>query len=216
MRLMRRKLSAIIVLILALTLFTALFFLSSDPIELNSPKAKEIRSTIENAFDLISLSHLNLDCSQYREVFIDTGDYKIIDKKQYVFIEQELGAGFAKDAGYLTAMRAKCEWYTRIMPIYKTYLAKAKSENRELTLEEWQELEELSLGYGIPAPIEDEYYSPDYKVNSSVEMQSIYMNWRGSRAIVRFDDHAAVQEAILIKVDGRWFISSIIPINIHY
>ncbi len=38
----------------------------------------------------------------------------------------------------------------------------------------------------------------------------------GDRAIVRYDDGAALQEAILVKINGRWFIASIVPIWVHF
>lgn len=37
-----------------------------------------------------------------------------------------------------------------------------------------------------------------------------------NKALVRYDDGAALQEAILVKVDGKWFIASIKPIWIHF
>ena len=38
----------------------------------------------------------------------------------------------------------------------------------------------------------------------------------GDRATVRYDDGAALQEAILLKIKGQWYIAGITPVWAHF
>lgn len=38
----------------------------------------------------------------------------------------------------------------------------------------------------------------------------------GDRAIVRYDDGAALLEATLVRVGGRWLIAKIEPLDVHF
>jgi hypothetical protein len=42
------------------------------------------------------------------------------------------------------------------------------------------------------------------------------INIKGDRAVVRYDDGAALLEAILVRENGRWLIGNIKPIEIHF
>ena len=86
-------------------------------------------------------------------------------------------------------------------------MEKARSENRQLSSTELQELIKANHGQlpSLGSPVTGK---------TILTFESIEIN--RDRAIVRYDDGAALQEAILVKINGRWLIASIIPIWIHF
>lgn len=98
---------------------------------------------------------------------------------------------------------------------------KARAENREVTRAEWQEIIQANGGTVPPASNRDPnggtvppevYNDPNAKQVFTFEKIEI----DGDRATVYYDDMLAYQKATLVKIDGKWFISNIEPIVIHF
>lgn len=189
---------------------TFLFF-QSGPVEANSipdtPDNMEIMAVIERAYELMTYAQQTFDVSEFPSVFIDTQDYKLTDEQKNT-ISGILGVETAEvgEIGYLTAMQMQYISMGQGSELLKSALEKADSENRELTAEEFQEIVQANHGQ-LPAS----GFALDTETKFVFESIIIDEN----RAIVRYDDGAALQEAILVKME-RWLIASIIPIWIHF
>jgi hypothetical protein len=149
-----------------------------------------------------------LDVKQFAEVLKDTPDYELTAETQN-YVSVILGSEAAQSAGYLTAMQAKWTHLQQGDRLAKGVIEQAKAENREVTAEEWQALAEQNHGK-LPPTFSDP--DPNYKVQ--LQYESIEIN--EDRAVVRFDDGIAYQEAILRYMEGRWYITNIIPISVHF
>ena len=59
-------------------------------------------------------------------------------------------------------------------------------------------------------------YLPDSSLPGRFPLTYISIKIDNDKAYVRYDDGPALQEAILVRVNGIWFIAGIIPIQIHF
>ena len=173
----------------------------------DTPDAKQIMAVMDRAYQLIGHASQTFDASEFPSVFIDTEDYKFTDKQKEL-LSEVLGASIAevKSTGYLTAMQAQYISRGQGADLLRAALDKAKSENRKLTAEEFQEIAKANHGQ-LP--------SLGNVVTTKTELTFESIEISGNKAVVRYDDGAALQEAILVK-EARWFIASIVPIWIHY
>ena len=73
---------------------------------------------------------------------------------------------------------------------------------------EWQEIIQANGGT-VPPEVYD-----DPNAKQVFTFEKIEIN--GDRATVYYDDMLAYQKATLVKINGKWFISNIEPINIHF
>jgi len=172
----------------------------------DTPQNREIMEVMERAYELINSASQSFDTSLFSSVFIDTPDYKLTDEQRDA-ISSVLGEEAAQNGGYLTAMKAQYIARKKEAGLLKDVLDKARAENREMTAEELQEVVIKNNGR-VPAIIASN------ETKAKLIYESIEIS--GERAVVRYDDGAALQEAILVRVDGQWFIAGITPINIHF
>jgi hypothetical protein len=172
----------------------------------NTPDAKQIMALMDKAYQILGHASQAFDVSEFPAVFIDTEDYKLTDQQREA-VANVLGETVADNAGYLTAMQAQYISRGQGAKSLQAALDKAKAENRELTADEFQEIVTANHGQvpSLGSPI---------TAKTVLTYESIQIN--GDKAIVRYDDGAASQEAILVKVNGRWLIASITPIWIHF
>ncbi len=168
-----------------------------------------IRATLTRYYVLLRETPVQtLDVQQFAQVLADTADFPLkIEVERH--ITAILGAERAKDAGYLTAMQAKWTHMQQGDRLARAAIAQAKAENREVSPEEWQALAAQNHGMLPPTFSEPD---PSYKVALTYESVKI----EADRAIVRLDDGIAYQEAILRKINGRWYIVNITPLNVHF
>lgn len=168
-----------------------------------------IRATLIRYYGLLRETPVQtLDVQQFAEVLADTADLPLkVEAERH--IAAILGAERAKDAGYLTAMQAKWTHMQQGDRLARAAIEQAKAENREVSPEEWQALAAQNHGMLPPTFSEPD---PSYKVALTYESVEI----EADRAIVRLDDGIAYQESILRKIDGRWYIVNITPLNVHF
>ena len=174
----------------------------------DTPDAKQIMAVMNKAYQVLGRASQASDISELPDVFIDTEDYKLTDQQQEI-VAASLGLGIAEveNAGYLTAMQAKYISRAQGAKLLQAALEIARTENRNLTSTEIQEIIRSNNGQWPSG-------SPITTNKTILTFESIEVN--GDKAIVRYDDGAALQEAILVKKAGRWFIASIVPIWVHY
>jgi len=174
----------------------------------NTSDAKQIVAVMNRAYQVLGTTSQSFDVSEFPNVFVDTEDYQLTDEQRKMVAEAlGLSAGEVKNAGYLTAMEAKYISRGRGAKLLQEALEKARAENRELSATEFQEIVTANHGHWPSS-------SAITTNKTALTFESIGIN--GNKAIVRYDDGAALQEAILVKREGRWLIASIVPIWVHF
>lgn len=172
----------------------------------DTPEAKQVMTVLERAYQIIGIASQTFDVSEFSSVFVDAPDYKLTTQ-QAEAVAGVLGKAAAKNTGYLTAMQAQYISLGQGASLLKAALAQAKAENRELTAQEFQEIIRANHGQ-IP--------SMGSPVTAKTVLTYESMEINGGQAVVRYDDGAATQEATLVKVNGRWLISGITPLWVHF
>ena len=173
----------------------------------NTPENKQIMAVINRAYQLMTHASHTYDVSEFPSVFIDTHDYKLSEQQENALVAiLGINSDDAENAGYLTAMQAQYISMGKGAILLREAIEKAKLENRKLTAEEFQEIVKSNHGQ-LP--------SSGISIASSTNITFVSIEINGDKAIVRYDDGAALQEAILVKVH-RWLIASIVPIRIHF
>lgn len=179
----------------------------ADPGIPNTPESHQIRATLTRAYELMGIAARTFDVSAFPTVFVDTPDYRLSDQQRET-IRQVLGSEAAEKGGYLTAMQAYYISWGKGAAALEIALEKARAENRSLTADEMQEIIKANGGQ-VPTLARQDPVSV-----TQLEFRSIKIE--GDRAVVQYDDGAALQEAVLVKIGGQWFIASIKPIWVHY
>lgn len=179
----------------------------------DTPEAREIMATMERAYDILAVPFDTLEVSKLSEVFIDdpifleslTSEQR---KEAQARISTILGAKTAENFGYLTAMKAKRLHQQHGATLLKAAVSKAKTSDGMLAEEEMVDLTKQNYG---KTP-----YLPDSSLPGRFPLTYISIKIDNDKAYVRYDDGPALQEAILVRVNGIWFIAGIIPIQIHF
>jgi len=173
----------------------------------DTPEARQIQATMNRAYELMATAARTFDESEFPAVFVDTPDYELSDRQREA-IGQVLGSRALENAGYLTAMQAYYIAWGEGAAHLERVLEKAEIEQRQITADEMQEIVEANGGR-VPTLARQDPIS-----EVKLEFESIEIT--GDRAIVRYDDGAALQEAVLVKIKGQWFITGIKPIWVHF
>lgn len=174
----------------------------------DTPDTRQIVAVMNRSYELMAHASQTFDVSEFPSVFIDTKDYKLTDQQRDAIVSiLGLEAVEPGNTGYLTAMQAQYISMGQGAKLLEKALDRAKLENRNLTSEEFQEI--LKANHG-QAPVLGN------TINSKTELTFISIDINGDKAIVRYDDGAALQEAILVKEKEHWLIASIIPVWIHF
>ncbi|RPI35233.1 MAG: hypothetical protein EHM70_00345 [Chloroflexota bacterium] len=208
---MNKKLSFASIIAVLLVISIILVIRKFETVDLTSEVAGEIYAALEQGQTALAVGALNWDCGQYSDIFVDTTDHRLTaDTKAY--IDQVLGSGASTHAGYYTAMYATCIHGSRIIPLYEALISQARAENRDLTGEEWDELKKANFGEIPPAPPPEGATVPEIVL----DIQSIRVTLGGKKAVVLFDDGSALLKAILVRIDGRWWIASVVAQKVHF
>jgi len=166
----------------------------------DTPDTQAIIATLEHAHYLRAVAARTFDVSTFPEVFINTSDFKPNDS-QRALIENVFDTETAKSAGYLTYMQAYyLAWKEGASLIQSVEVQDLSPQERDELLRTNQDK--------IVAPARQD---PIGEIKLTYE--SITVN--GDKAVVRYDSPSAYREAILVKVDGKWFVANITIIKVH-
>lgn len=208
---LNKKLAAILVVFCLVILGSIVYFgrtrfQASKNIP-NAEDSRKIQEVIHHSYNVFREALRNGgDVSEFHTVFTNTSDYSYENGDVRAFVSLVLGVEEAAKGGYLTVMQAKYEAYGCAIRLLKETEKLAKKATRDVTSEEIKLIQ--GKCYGVLPP------SLSVDAPPKVEFQNIEIV--GDRAIVRYDDSAALLEATLVRVNGRWLIANIIPIEIHY
>jgi hypothetical protein len=171
--------------------------------------AQEIQNTIHQAYSAFRTALRNGgDVSKFENVFTNTSDYAYESKEVRSFVEQVMGPKAAQTGGYLTAMQAKYIAYGCAVRLLKDIEPIAGKENRKVSQEEIIRIKNNCYGV-IPPSISE---GPGQ--GTEIKFERIVV--RGNLAIVRYDDGAALSEAILVRQAGHWRIANIKALDVHF
>ncbi|MFN8490139.1 MAG: hypothetical protein U0350_21305 [Caldilineaceae bacterium] len=173
----------------------------------DSMDAHEITATLTRAYELLDTPADMLDVAQLSEVFIDHSDYANelkTDKltKLKIQIGNVLGLTSVQSFGYLTAMKSKRIHQQQEIKLLKTALEKVKPKGRELTQEEWKDLAKQNGGEYPSLPHYELANNKRHLIYSSIQIN-------GDKARVVYDEGIVDRTAILVWVNGRWFVAGI-------
>ncbi len=212
---MRKKIRIQVPVLMAVVCFgVALFLLltysaraTATP---DTPDTREIMAVMQQAYTLMRATPVRtLDIKEFAHVFTDTSDFKFSPGWK-TYLGDMLDPTATQKAGYLSAMQTKWSHLQQGDKLLNAAMSKAKAEQRNLTPEEWQAL--TKQNHNVPPPVlHDEDLAT---VKLELKYESIEVN--DDKAVVRYDDGAALQEAILRKINGRWFIADITAIWVHF
>lgn len=193
-----------------------IYFITSQAnmqvMNLEGVETQPIIIEMEKGYDALAYIHQTDDPSKLSEIFVDSPDYKSSAEAKKD-VEEIFCPEVAERAGYLTAMKAKTIAYGRVNADMRTALEKARAENREITHEEYQAI--IKKNNGLIPPSNPPTGKGEI-VKSSFPLKFDKIIMMGDHATVYYDDGAAYQKAILVKIDGIWFIAGIEPIHIHF
>ncbi len=160
-------------------------------IEVDAPEARPIQSALMNAYDVMALvaCQPDTDLALLDSVFKDTLEYRP-SSEQRSQIAAVLGPEVADRAGYLSLLKA---YYQGLR---QPVAAVATNE---------------SGAFPTKRPV---LYCPDPAPKVELKYESIRIG--DQKAVVRYDDGAALQVAVLAKYDGQWFVVSIRAETLHF
>lgn len=181
----------------------------ADSIVLDTPASHEVMAAIQRAYDALSAAYKTGNLNVLSDAFVDHPDFRreigwAREAELRSYISKITGPKAAQDFGYLTAIKNKLTHRLEGEKLLRSAMAKAKTENRELSEAEWQTLIEQNHGErpALPDP-----GLPSKRVIQSEQYFSIEIN--GDKARATYDEGVTGRTAILIRMDGRWYVAGI-------
>jgi hypothetical protein len=178
--------------------------------------ARQIQATILRAYELYEIAGRTYDVSEFPEVFADDPRVPLTtDQRQRL---EEWFGPVPEGAGYLTYVTGCYTMVAQSDRLFEEAWAKATAEGRDhllpqdyLAPEEWAEIQESNRPIPPPPPA-----PPRPSVSVEEVVDSIRQNTRfdsvvieDDKAIVLFDDGAALNEATLVQSAGKWYIAGV-------
>lgn len=205
------RINKIAVILILVVLINLIYFgITRAPTGKSNPvpaDSQQIQDVIHHSYTVFRGALRNGgDVSGFDEVFINTDDYHYENKEVQEFVELVYGPEIANQGGYLTTLKAKYTAYGCAVRKYKDFERTAKKEDRRVSSDEFRIIRENC--YGMLPPSLNEGPPP------KLDFEKIEID--GDRAIVRYDDGAALLEATLVRVGGRWLIAKIEPLDVHF
>lgn len=173
----------------------------------NEVEAKEIRAAVHHAYDRLAVANETGNLAVLDDALIDHGSFlqAIGPERQQQLqnsIREILGLDVGSHFGYLTAMRNKMT--LRLQGRKLLLEAMAKAQQRELTSEELQVLQKQNHGEMPTLPNPN---LPATRVIAHEQYQSIEIS--GDQARAYYDDGIRYETALLVRINGRWYVAGI-------
>jgi|WetSurMetagenome_2_1015567.scaffolds.fasta_scaffold22073_5 hypothetical protein len=171
----------------------------------DTPEAKQIMKTIENAYDIESEAAFTFDVKKLPTVFINDPRFPLPESTLQVVREMTDNMAL-ESAGYLDYKIAYYSWTANAILHFEEVQKKAKSENRSLTEEEIQSLTDK---YGRSAPARAD------RPTRKIPIKFIAMEINEDIATVVIDDGPWTLEMYLVLVDKKWYVTGIKGLAFH-
>jgi hypothetical protein len=204
---MRRKMLYLVAILL---IFTAFGF-SNNVLGLsashsaNTTDEKEIKRTIERAYDITAEAAYNFDLRKFPEVFINDPRFPVPASTLQVVREMTNNLSL-ESAGYLDYKVAYFTHWRDGAILLESIQAKAKEEKRKLTKEE---SDLLIDSYGRPAG------SRAQKPTRNQPIEIISIEITGDIAFAIVNDGPTTSQLTLVLVDEKWYIAGSSILSVH-
>lgn len=172
----------------------------------DSAEAREVMAAVQSAYDAIALAHTTENPDKLATAIIDHPDYwNNLDTERQNSVRQYtaeiLGAAIPGQGGYLTAMKAKIMHKLAGEKLLKAAMSKASAEKRDLTIVEQQALADPNHGV-VPS------------LRNSDLPRRVINKWLtitidGDKARAVYDTGIVTRTAILVRIDGHWYVAGI-------
>jgi hypothetical protein len=174
-------------------------------------EAQEVIVALENAISVLDIPAEQLEFNQLSAVLINHPIYQAelpSDELRVLlqYTSEIQGEAATSDFGFLTAMRTKRMNQQHGAKLLRAAMERARTEGQELTPEEWKELTEQNYGMQPYLP-DDSAKGQNAPFVRSLRYLDIKVD--GDRAEIKFDTGVKNQRAILVRVDGRWYVAAI-------
>jgi hypothetical protein len=177
---------------------------------LDTPEAEEVKAAIQRAKEAIATAQNTGDLHRLEDGLVDHPDYlrQLRPEQQEElrnFIAKILGTEASKNPGYLTAISNKISYRLQGEAFVKAAIEGAKAEGREFTNEDLQSLAAEHPDKHIVWPKSEADLAlpePTQRSYKSIEID-------GDKARAVYDDGIRDKTAILVRIDGRWYVAGI-------
>ena len=207
---MRRKsnlgLSASILLLLLLTIS---IFESTGRAGEGLPQTEDgelIQDVLNNSYVIESLSAKTFDLSSYTTIFVNDQRGGELSPSTIEFVRSISGDYTSESFGYLDYKIAYYTWWETGALKIETLQARADLENRELTEDELKTLIDDQGRIAMPR---------SQSSDASIPLRFISITIEGDKGIVTYDDGLRINQAILVKIDGDWYIAGNKILSLH-
>ncbi len=168
---------------------------------------KAIAAIVTQFYALLDAPAETIEASEFAQILIDAPTFPLTDG-QRAFLTQTMGFKSIAQIGYLTYMQTEHRYQQQGQQLLTKALATAGNESRDVTIEEWAAIKQQNNGQLPPAP------SDSSGAKTEVEIESIQFD--GTQATVRYNTQSAYREAIMTKVENRWYIAGVKVIWAHF
>lgn len=177
---------------------------------LDSPEAEEVKAAIQRADEAMTIAQTTGNLDKLEEALIDHPDYLLELKSEQAeelrsFITRILGPEASKNFGYLTAMKNKMTYRQQGQAFVQSAIEEANAAGREFTNADLQALSAQNPDKHIVWPKSStDFVLPD---PTQFQYKAIWIKDDKARAV--YDDGIRDKVAILVRIDGRWYVAGI-------
>ncbi|RIK43394.1 MAG: hypothetical protein DCC55_05920 [Chloroflexi bacterium] len=169
-----------------------------------------MKAAIDRAKEAIAIAQNTGDMHKLKDALVDHPDYLLeLQSEQQeelrTFIASVLGSDASKNFGYLTAMKNKITYRLQGEEFVKAAIEQAKAEDREFTNEDLQALAAQNPDKYIVWP----RTSTDFAPPDSTQRMYKSIQIDGDKARAVYDDGIRDKTAILVHIEGRWYVAGI-------
>lgn len=177
-------------------------------IGMDTPQAVELKEVVQRAENVLGEAAASRNLDLMDTAFVNHPAFAMqLNGEQRARLKQNIHRFLGPDAkfGYLNAMKAKRMLQWNGERLGQVAVEKAQAAGRQVTREEWLALQEQNYGYPASTPPSD---SNEKSYPRYFEFYSIKVGF--DRAVVGYSAGIKGVYAILVRIDGRWMVASIL------
>lgn len=200
----KKKLISIIAILIIAIIGLGTFIIiqtKANNVSANSPEGQELIGVLSNASKATYDAIVHGDVSGMDMVYVDLPDEVNYSTNTKKLIEGVYGPEVARHAGYLTYQKAKYISWGNVGKKLKELQAKAASEKRNLTPDEWKEVEKAGNNQVLPY-----FYGADKPWKGIGNLIYHRIEITGDRAVIEYETSLSVEEAYFVRINNQWYI----------
>ncbi len=203
-----------LIVLVSLSVYTGLTFFGTGTIgavdSLDRAEAEQVKAAIQRGKAALALAYHTGDVQRLEDAFVDHPDYLRELQPEKVaelgaFIARVLGPEASQNFGYLTAMQNKITFRLQGEAFVQAAIEQAEAEGWEFTSADLQALSVENPDKYIVWP----QARTDLVASEPVALQYKSIEINGDKARAVYDDGVRDKIAILVLIDGQWFVAGI-------